>query len=300
MVTVSVVIPTYNSADTLSRAIDSVLNQTFADFELIVVDDASEDSTEDVISDYGDRVAFYQHNVNRGGSAARNTGIKHANGQYISFLDADDEWLPEKLELQVNELQKAPDTCVAVYCNRSYVTNYSGKIREFFARLVGTGININNYEGGDELIKEILLMNFSTGASTLVVKKDTIEEIGGFNPNYPRHQDWEFLIRVLKEGKLIHINQSLVIKHDTGQPGPETFEKGKELLLSDFSDDISQLESRGYKITQRQHHHLGKIYLENGQIRAGFSYINLFELTFPQLLGVGWSFSTGLTELISK
>ena len=99
---VSVIIPTYNRAHLLSRAIKSVLNQTFQDFEIIIVDDASTDDTDKLVVSFHDsRVRYIQHEKNHGGGAVRNSAIKQAQGDYIAFLDSDDEWLPEKLEKQM-------------------------------------------------------------------------------------------------------------------------------------------------------------------------------------------------------
>lgn len=114
---VSVVIPTYNRAEFLPRAVESVLRQTVDDFELIVVDDASTDDTEAVVERFDDpRVEYVRHGTNRGGSAARNTGIERSSGEYIAFLDSDDEWYPRKLERQVEELRSRSDEWVATYC----------------------------------------------------------------------------------------------------------------------------------------------------------------------------------------
>ncbi len=97
--TVSVVIPTYNRAHLVGRAIQSVLNQTYHDFEIIIVDDGSIDNTEDVVKSLNDpSIRYTRHDQNRGGSAARNTGIKMARGEYVAFQDSDDEYLPEKVE----------------------------------------------------------------------------------------------------------------------------------------------------------------------------------------------------------
>ncbi len=105
--TVSVIIPTYNRANLVSRAIKSVLNQTYQDFEIIVVDDCSEDNTEEIVKSFNDsRIRYIKHKKNKGGSAARNTGIKRARGKYIAFLDDDDEWLPSKLEKQIMLFEK--------------------------------------------------------------------------------------------------------------------------------------------------------------------------------------------------
>jgi glycosyltransferase involved in cell wall biosynthesis len=99
---VSVIIPTYNRANLLGRSINSILEQTFTDFELIVVDDGSSDNTRELVESFNDpRIFYVRHEKNRGVSAARNTGIKIARGEYIAFNDSDDEWLPQKLDKQV-------------------------------------------------------------------------------------------------------------------------------------------------------------------------------------------------------
>ena len=99
---VSVVIPTHDRAHLVGRAIRSVLAQTFQDFEIIVVDDCSVDNTKEVVQSLADsRIRYLRHEINRGGSAARNTGIGAARGEWIAFLDSDDEWLPKKLEKQL-------------------------------------------------------------------------------------------------------------------------------------------------------------------------------------------------------
>ncbi|HOC97311.1 MAG TPA: glycosyltransferase family 2 protein, partial [Candidatus Pacearchaeota archaeon] len=103
---VSVIIPTYNGSNTILRAVHSVLNHTYSNFELIVVDDCSKDNTFEVVKSIEDeRVKVLRHRNNKGGSAARNTGIKEAKGEYIAFLDDDDEWLSEKVEKQVKYLR---------------------------------------------------------------------------------------------------------------------------------------------------------------------------------------------------
>ena len=101
---VSVVIPAYRRDDVLGRAIDSALAQT-VDVEVLVVDDGSEDDTAAVVAAYGDRVRYLVHDRNRGVSAARNTGVAAANGEYVAFLDSDDEWLPRKLAAQLDRIE---------------------------------------------------------------------------------------------------------------------------------------------------------------------------------------------------
>ena len=107
---VTVVIPTYNRGDLLPRAVNSVLAQTYSDFELILVDDCSFDNTQDVIHDFEDpRIRSIRHEVNRGAAATRNTGIAHARGEYIAYLDDDDECTSNRLADQVALLDSGPD-----------------------------------------------------------------------------------------------------------------------------------------------------------------------------------------------
>lgn len=113
---VSVIITTYNRQETLSRAIQSVLDQTYQDFEIIVVDDASKVSQEEIVSSFNDdRIKFIRHSINKGGSAARNTGIAASLGEYIAFLDSDDQWLPDHLSCQIKSFENLPFTVGAHY-----------------------------------------------------------------------------------------------------------------------------------------------------------------------------------------
>jgi len=116
--TVSVIISTYNRAYLIDRFIQSVLNQTYQDFELIVVDDGSTDNTEDIIRQFQEkdkRIKYIKHDKNKGGSAERNTGIKNSVGKYIAFQDSDDEWFPEKLEKQMEVFKNTSSKVGVVY-----------------------------------------------------------------------------------------------------------------------------------------------------------------------------------------
>src|SRR5436190_11436655 len=132
--TVSVVIPVFNRAVAVRRAIDSVLAQTFQDFEIIVVDDGSTDDTAESVSSFQDpRITLIRHDRKRGGSAARNTGIRSSSGAYVAFLDSDDEWLPAKLERQLEVFGRSDDELALVYAGteRAYA---DGTIHRNFAR----------------------------------------------------------------------------------------------------------------------------------------------------------------------
>lgn len=286
MPVVSVVIPTYNREETISRSIDSVLAQTMDDFELIVVDDASTDNTASVVDQYDDpRVQFVSHEENRGGSAARNTGINHAEGEYIAFLDSDDEWKPTKLQHQIDCLNARSDAWVAAYCGYQVETEgWTWRIKNVLNRVVGSEANSSHgREGGDELIPDVLMMQLPTGgASTLMVKSDTITEIDGFDETFERHQDWEFLIRLLHAGKLAYVNEDLVMKHDTSPPSLGVVERSKQKYLTKFETEIEAAENAGYDVTRQHHFDLARYHFREGKFREGISYIDTVEMVYQQ------------------
>ena len=121
---VSVILPTFNRAKLLSRAINSVLKQSYYNLECIVVDDGSIDNTEKVVKSINDnRIVYLKHNYNKHASAARNTGIAKSKGKFIAFLDDDDQWLPKKLEKQISLIQKLPPSVGLIYCWMDYYNN---------------------------------------------------------------------------------------------------------------------------------------------------------------------------------
>ena len=199
-IVVSIVIPTYNRAGLLKRSINSVLNQTFENLEVIIIDDGSKDNTEEIVRGIKDtRIRYIKQKENRGATAARNTGIKLAQGKYVAFQDSDDVWLPEKLEKQVKVIELAfPDVGV-VYSgfwkikknNRIYVPFKRSKIRSG---------NIYN-----ELVKR----NF-VSTQTILLKKECFKKSGLFDENLPRFQDWDLAIRLSKYYNFIFIEEPLV------------------------------------------------------------------------------------------
>lgn len=185
--TVSVIIPTYNRAELVGRAIQSVLDQTYQDFEIIIVSDGSTDNTDEVVNRYKDtRIVYLRHNKNRGGSAARNTGINIAKGQYIGLLDSDDEWLPQKLEKQVDKLQMLPNKVGVVYSGFYYVSEKNG---QNLSKVVPT-LRGNVY---DNLLQGCIL-----GGPTPLVRKLCFEKAGFFEEALPSCQDWDMWIRLSK------------------------------------------------------------------------------------------------------
>ena len=197
---VSVIIPTYNRASLLGRSIKSVLSQTFQDFEIIVVDDASVDNTEEVVRIIGDpRILYLKHETNSGGSAARNTGIKAARGDFIAFQDSDDEWLPEKLEKQIKIMADAPPNVGVVYTG---FWRIQGDKKEYIP-----GPEVQVKEGN--IHRELLKGNFVT-TQVVVVKKECFEKAGMFDETLPRLQDWELFLRIAKHFEFRYVPEPLV------------------------------------------------------------------------------------------
>lgn len=231
---VSVVIPTYKRPILLQNAIQSVLSQNYNPLEIIIVDDndpSSQERTEtaQIMEQYLDNpmVQYIKHPENRNGAAARNTGIRSANGEFIAFLDDDDYYLPGKIAKQMTYMLSQTQFD-AVYCGR------------FHNREIVT----SSKEG--DLSEDILLSRFIPGPPTLLLRKDTLLEIGGFNEQYRRNQDTELLIRFFSKYTIGSIPEPLVAIGETGGQnelhGPE-LEAHKLQLLNDFREDIDRISS---------------------------------------------------------
>ncbi len=177
---VSVIIPTYNRSDTIVRSVNSVLNQTYKDIEVIVVDDYSKDNTTEILGKIQDkRLKILCHQKNEGACAARNTGIKYAQGDYIAFHDSDDEWVERKLEIQLKQLKETKaDVCI------SSVNRINFKY--------GNGINPVLKEG--IISKKELHSRFMVCTPTIVAKKEVFE-LYKFDPEVKRMQDFDWAIR---------------------------------------------------------------------------------------------------------
>jgi len=269
MVTVSVVVPTYNRAGIVGRAIDSALTQTYEDLEVIVVDDASTDDTGAVVGEYGPRVRYYRHDENRGGSAARNTGIDHAEGEFVAFLDSDDEWHPGKVAAQLECLGSRSNEWGGVYCDfRQARSSPVGTVLDgLFSRPSGQ-------EGGESLLRDLLLLEFDHGgASTLLVRRDVLVELDGFDESFDRQQDWEFLGRLLRRWKLAYVDRCLVTKHDTGLPDLDVVRRSRRQYLRKFAREVVDLSFDGHAVVGRHRFALAKIAFANGEFETGLSYL---------------------------
>lgn len=195
---VSVIIPTYNRKDFLLEAVDSVLAQTYEDFELIVVDDGSTDDTEEVLTSNDERL-IYIYQVNRGVSAARNRGIELARGEFIAFLDSDDLWLPTKLQVQVAFMDQHHEAEIC-YTDEVWIRH---------------GVRVNpkrkhaKYSGW--IYPHCLTLCIISPSSALI-RRGFFEEVGTFDPHLPVCEDYDFWLRVTSRIPVFFIPQRLIVK----------------------------------------------------------------------------------------
>lgn len=184
MPTISVIIPAYNAEKTIKQTIESVFNQTFNNFELIVVNDGSQDSTMEILGGISDsRLKVFSY-PNSGVATSRNRGISYASGNYISFLDADDLWTPDKLEAQLKALQENTQAAVA-YSWTDWIDEAGKFLRP------GSHITANG-----DVYKKLLLINFLDNGSNPLIRKQALLEIGGFDESLPPAEDWDMWLRL--------------------------------------------------------------------------------------------------------
>lgn len=199
---VSIVLPTYNSAGTLDRSVTSVLNQTFKDFELIVIDDGSTDDTDAVLGKFTglDSIRLIS-TVHRGCAAARNTGIAASKGALIAFQDSDDEWLPTKLEKAVALLRGTGHETGVFYSNMTMI-GLDGSVTDFPSPRVRKGVLISD----DTLDYQV----FCIGIQSAVVKQECFGKIGLFDVALSRLIDLDLLTRLSDAFEFVHSTEPLV------------------------------------------------------------------------------------------
>jgi len=196
---VSVIIPTYDRAHLIGKAIQSVLDQTFQDFEILIIDDCSHDNTPEVVRSFeDDRITYIRHHNNRGGSGARNTGLEKSRGSLIAFLDDDNEWFNDKLERQVAVLDALPSSFGAVYCGA--ILNKGDKEVYF------PPAEFRPVEGS--ILGDLLERSF-IDTSAMLVRREAFRKAGFFGEDLPRYQDWELCIRIAKHFKIKYMPEPL-------------------------------------------------------------------------------------------
>ena len=189
---ISVVIPVYNREDTVKASIQSVLNQTFSDIEVIVVDDASKDESIKIVKSIKDnRIKIIELDENKGACIARNIGIKEARGEYIAFHDSDDLWVKNKLEICIAVLKEKQADMVFTAFRREYIGGSTERLPKY---------NLNEYENK---VRQIIWDN-PISTPTLMGKTEILKELC-FDEKMPRFQDWDLGIRVAEKYNIYYI-----------------------------------------------------------------------------------------------
>jgi glycosyltransferase involved in cell wall biosynthesis len=238
---VSVIIPTYKRGYCIAACLRSVLAQSFGDFEIIVVDDASLDDTQAQVASVADpRIQYLQHETNQGGAVARNTGIAVARGEFIAFLDSDDLWLPDKLQKQIVSLQRLGPTWGLSYTWLACVDD-NGK----------ETLRINPEIDG-QCFEEMLVSNFIGSFSNVVVRKALLIDVGALDVAFRSCQDWDLFIRLtrragvhcLREYSVRYLQSTLdQVRISTN---PRSVVQGHSRILDKYRDDYAAL-ARPYR-----------------------------------------------------
>jgi glycosyltransferase involved in cell wall biosynthesis len=258
---VSVVIPTYKRPDMLGRAIDSVLNQTYDNIEIVVVDDNDEDSeyrkeTEEFMDKYADNdnLVYLKHTENKGGSAARNTGIKTSEGEYIAFLDDDDIWVNTKLKKQI-EVFKNNNNLGLVYCRMYSFKNNTGEVyHKKKIKLVNGSI-----------YTDMLEMNY-IGTPTALVKKICFQKVGLFDIELLSRQDHDMFLRISKNYDIDYVDEFLVkfSSHDNKiSRNINSKEKGWKIFLSKWENELNEFPKEKKKLYDNYYFEMAKLYYKN-------------------------------------
>jgi glycosyltransferase involved in cell wall biosynthesis len=205
---VSVIIPTYNRANVISKTIDNVFGQTYKNMELIVVDDGSTDDTSAILRKYADRIRVVTQN-NAGAAAARNRGVEVSRGDIIAFQDSDDLWMATKLERQVRILERVGESVPCCLCNVLMKNRYGdGKdYHSFDLSLLHPA-----YEEGLWLnVTEVLATRFVLFNQAVAIRRKTIEKLGGFDTSFNYIDDYDLPLRLSLEGPWAYISDPLTI-----------------------------------------------------------------------------------------
>lgn len=248
--TVSVIVPTFGKPILLEAAIQSVLSQTYENWELIVVDDNEPESdararTEALMRSYASdrRIQYIKHLRNLNGATARNTGLNVASGQYVAFLDSDDEYMPERLQKCVAMMEKQPAKVGAVYTGCEFRRN--GKTYRF----------VRDVKPGNYLVQALACTFMFCTGSNIFVRKPVIDELAGFDSRFLRHQDYEFLVRLFERYNIAAIPEALVIKNNENNNLPDVAKmiEIKRIYIDKYANLIEKLTDVDQNYIFRSH-----------------------------------------------
>jgi glycosyltransferase involved in cell wall biosynthesis len=259
---VSIVIPAYNSADTIIETIQSIFNQTFSNYEIIIIDDGSTDDTKQVLEPYMHKIEYYAQR-NQGQSAARNEGIQKAKGDFIAFLDDDDLLHPDNLKIKLGILKKHPEIGAVfsdfrLFNKDNFITpkspldfykslkRYKKDVADIFRekkRLRLTEKFEVEYFYGN-IFDDLFMGNFIL-TSSFIARKKFADEIGWFKPDIRAQEDYEFYLRFSKKHPMAFVNETLVDYRRgdnqlTGHSYMEPITKSVVTIIDQYRDEFSK------------------------------------------------------------
>ncbi len=240
---VSVIITTYGGGDEVVRAVNSVLCQTHESVEIIVVDDNGigtdgQIKTEGHLAEFikENKVKYIPHEVNKNGSAARNTGFKNSSGEFIMFLDDDDEFTPDRIEKQLSYLKDGYDVSYCSYIKKNADGSFYSRVRV--------------KKCGDILYNTLMHLNAPTTDNTMI-RRECFEEIGGFDESFARHQDWELSARLAGKYRFVAMREVGVIVNMQFRNQPQDIEKIAQ-IRNQYLDKVAPLCDRLSKIRKNR------------------------------------------------
>lgn len=265
---VSVIIPAYNCARYIAEAIDSVLAQTYQDFEIIVVDDESTDGTGEVVRRYADRVRYIRQD-NRGPSGAKNTGIQAARGEYISTLDGDDLWLPQRLEKLVPLLDQQPEL--------GFVYGDCYRIDETPDRIQPrTAFEIHGGARRGWVLERLVMVNFVPSQSVLI-RRRALDVVGLFDESYRIGEDWDLWLRLAARYPVDFISDVVAMRRQHTQNitnnSDVTMMRNAVSILTHLKqrepETVARIRHAHARALARAHFLLGVAYINNGERQRG-------------------------------
>jgi glycosyltransferase involved in cell wall biosynthesis len=268
---VSVIIPTYNHAQYIGRAINSILGQTFKDFEIIVVDDGSTDSTKDIVSSYPNPVKYLRQD-NRGPSTARNAGITASRGEFVAFLDSDDYFMKRNLEIKMSFLESNP-RADWIYSDWQYVDDEGSPVKKGSSKFKYSEKKLTG-----EIFEELLRSRNFISPCTVVIKRSVLEDVGHFDTLIPSQEEYDLWLRISLKYPAYYIDKVLVFVtlHPKSLSTDFTkwvngnaviVEKLKDLIPHDFRDREKLLD----KMLADRHTFIGRHFLQKGQFNEAIN-----------------------------
>lgn len=263
---VSIILPTYNRAYCIRRAIDSVLNQTFTDFELILIDDGSTDDTRAIVESYDDPRLVHIHNEDNEGQTKRlNDGLRLARADLVAFQDSDDEWLPTKLEKQVAAMRAQPPEVGLVYVDK---WRFEPEREKFHWKSP-----TNMPEDGIIFEKALDEQVYNIGPQSVLIRRECFDKVGPFDERLTNFNDWDMFVRISRHFLFYHIPEPLVNYFKSAdaltslgeRKGIEAIQVLFDKFLPDLAKNPALLAKRAYWI--------GSFHMRDGDVAKGRAFL---------------------------